>query len=261
MATLEENCAELTRLLGRDLIERASSSQPPIRQAIRSVLDFHKKKDYAQRDYVNTTLALLVKNLREIEAHDKSLLTQFRKVLRTANEDTYFGARFEISVAASLVRHKIPFLKSERPDFVLVKEFDGVSIECGTAHLAKPKPTAADLIYKIGTIVNRKSEQGYCNAGTSLFIDFTNINYHSLTNKAMLTNDQLKSYVAQALATSMFGGAVLFMYMLNLDSNRYQHKYHRVDGAHPSKLLLKFLNAAYPFGEDRTHSYGFMPRV
>jgi len=204
---------------------------------------------------------LLIKNLREIEVHDQALLTQFRKMLRSANEDTYFGVRFEVSIAASLIRHGTEFLKPDPPDFSLTGEFSGVFIECGSAHLTEPKPTGMDLAYKIGSVIREKSGKSYCNASTCLFVDFTNINFHSLTNKVLLTNDQLNRLVAGALASTRFGSAVLFTYMLNLDLNRYQQKYHRIDGAEPNKLLLRFLKTTYPFGEDRTHDYGFLPRV
>jgi hypothetical protein len=261
MATLEENRLELTRLLGRHFVERASFSKRPIPGAIGNVVEFHQKTDYAQRDYVNATLSLLVKNLREIEAHDEALLTQFRKMLRAANEDTYFGVRLEVSIAASLIRHKIAFLKSDPPDFVLTGGFNGVSIECGSAHLTGPKPTGSDLTYKIGSVIKEKSGKSYCNACTCLFIHFTNVNFHSLTNKAILTNAQLKRCVAEELACTSFGSVVLFTYLVNRDLSRYQQKYHRVDGANPSKVLLGFLNAMYPFGEDSTHDFGFLPTV
>lgn len=260
MGTLNENVAELRRLLGIGLINGRYTAQHPIRKCVERVLEFHNKRDYASRDYENARLALLAKNLREIEGYDNVnvLLNVFRKALIRSNDDTYFGIRFEVSTAASLIRSGTPFAKSESPDFVLTDRLVGAFIECGSAHLSKPKPGIADLKYKIGSVVRDKSRHDYCHEGTALFIDFTNINYHNKNNESMPSVHEWRDYLQQLLQSANFGSIVLWTYIINMDKNKYQWKYTRADAKDPNKALVEFLNAAYPFGHDVTHTYAFL---
>lgn len=257
MGTLNENVAELGRLLGIRLINGGSTAQHPVRQCVGRVLEFHNKCDYAGRDYENAILSLLVKNLREIEGYDKALLNVFRKALIRSNNDTYFGIRFEVSTAASLIRSGTSFVKSESPDFVLTDRFVGAFIECGSAHLSMPKPGIEDLKYKIRHVVRDKSRHDYCHEGTALFIDFTNINYHNKNNESIPPVHEWRGYLQQLLQSANFGTIVLWTYIINRDENKYQWKYTRADAKGPSKALVEFLNAVYPFGHDVTHTYAF----
>ena len=260
MGTLNENLGELRKLLCNWLINGRSTTQHPIRKCVERVLEFHNKRDYASRDYENAILSLLVKNLREIEGYDndKVPLNVFRKELIRSNDDTYFGIRFEVSTAASLIRSGIPFAKSESPDFTLIDRLVGAFIECGSAHLSKPKPEIADLKYKIGSVVRDKSRHDYCHENTALFIDFTNINYHNKNNESMPSLHEWSGYLQQLLQSANFGSIVLWTYIINRDKNKYQWKYTRVDAKDPSKALVEFLNTAYPFGHDVTHTYAFL---
>ena len=258
LGTLAENIAELKKLFGEEVMEGASFAEHPIRQSVSRVLSYHGIGDHAGRDYENSSISLLVKNLEEIRTHDDELLRLFRDVLQSCNDDTYSGIRFEISVAASLIRRKVPFEKTERPDFRLRDEWDGLSIECGSAHLSKPKTRIADLKYKVGSVIREKSQQEYCSASTALFIDFTNINYHDMLQQTRPGVDELKTYVARQLRHSAFGSIVMWTYILNLDTRKYQWKYTRVDASRPERTLVRFLQALYPFGQDVTHAYGFL---
>lgn len=258
MSTLARNITDLKRLFGKQLIETPSFARHPIRRSIERVLTYHNSGDYANRDYENSAISLLAKNLKEIESHDKNLLRIFQRALRSCNNDTYLGIRFEVSMAASLIRHKVPFVKSERPDFRLLDYWDGVCIECGSAHLSEPKIKIADLKYKIGSAIRAKSQYEYCNAASALFIDFTNINYYSMLREILPGMNELKSYVADQLERSGFGSVVLWTYIINLDIRKYQWKYTRVDNEMPNQLLMEFLGTLYPFGHDVTHNYGFL---
>jgi len=260
MASLPENITVLKGLLGKQLIEGHSFAKHPIRQSINRVLTYHDRGDYANRDYENSSLSLFAKNLKEIESHDKKLLRVFRRALQSCNDDTYFGVRFEVSMAASLIRSKVPFVKTERPDFTLLDHWDGVCIECGSAHLSEPKIRIADLKYKIGSVIREKSQYDYCNASNALFIDFTNINYHSTLQEILPGVDESKSYVADQLKRSGFGSVVLWTYIINLDIQKYEWKYTRIDNKMPNQLLMRFLDTLYPFGHDVTHNYGFLSK-
>lgn len=222
MASLAENIADLKGILGKQLIEGPSFAKHPIRQSINRVLTYHGSGDYANRDYANSSISLLAKNLKKIENQDRKLLRVFRRALQACNDDTYFGVRFEVSMAASLIQNKVPFVKTERPDFTLLDRWHGVCIECGSVHLSEPKVGIADLKYKIGSVIREKSQYDYCNAGSALFIDFTNINYHSTLQEILPSVNELKSYVADQLKRSGFGSVALWTYIINLDIRKYQ---------------------------------------
>lgn len=258
MGSLAENIADLKKLLGKQVVEEASYAKHPIRQSIDRVLTYHDSGDYASRDYENSSLSLFVKNLNEIRSHDKKLLRLFRGALQSCNSDTYFGYRFEVSVASSLIRGQVPFVKMERPDFRLLDQWDGLCIECGSTHLSEPKLGIADLKYKVGSVIREKSQHDYCDAGSALFIDFTNINYHSTLQEILPGVNELKGYVADQLQVSGFGSVILWTYIVNLDTRRYQWKYTRIDNKLARQLLVVFLDTLYPFGYDVTHNYGFL---
>lgn len=257
MGNYAENLSELQRLLGEDFISAKVTAQHPLRKALERVLDYHRENDYLNRDYENGMISLLVKNLKEIEQHDTKLSRVLKRHLKKSDADTYFGIRLEVSVAASLIRHNIPFRKTEHPDFTLCSQFEGATIECGSAHLSESKPGLKDLKYKIGSAINEKVKKDYCNHGLALFIDFTNINYYSKINESLIGNDELKNFIRSILNSANIGSILMWTFMINKDLNQYQWKYHSVDNNNPNGQLLEFLNSNYPFGVDITHSYDF----
>ena len=257
MGKLDENTNELKTLLGERFIKDNTFSKHPIMQAVESVLIHHNNKDFASRDYINGIITMLVKNLREVKNGDEKTFKTLRKSLLNSNDDTYFGIRMEISTAASLVRHNIEFEKTESPDFTLGGEWTGLFIECGSIHLSREKDSSKDLKYKISSVLKEKGRKVYSNDSTALFVDITNINFHNMVKYFTEEESDLKNYVYHILKDLKFGSVILFFYMVNIDSNRYEWKYHRIDNANPHEVLYKYLNSTYSLGRDVTHKYGF----
>jgi len=251
---------QLKRLLGNNLVVGKSQSAHPIRQSITRVIQFHNADDYRCRDHENASISLLAENLDEVERHDKHLFKLLRRSLLHCNHDTYYGIRFEISVAAKLIREDIPFVKGESPDFALLGEYRGICIECGSAHISSPTPIFHDLKYKISAVIHEKSKSEYCHNRTALFIDFTNINYHGALARNLPSKEQITTYVKDELQSTDFGSVLLYTYIINEDINAYQWKYTRVDAENVSETLAKYLDLSCPYGEDRTHDYDFLPR-
>jgi hypothetical protein len=257
MGNLDENINELKTLLGERFIKDNTFNKHPIRQAIDSVLIHHANKDFASRDYINGIITMLVKNLQEVKNGDEKTFKTFSKSIVNSNDDTYFGIRMEISTAASLIRYNIEFEKTESPDFTLGGEWTGLFIECGSVHLSQVKDSSKDLKYKISSVLKEKGRKVYDNDSTALFVDFTNINFQNMVKHFTQEESNLKNYVYHILKGLKFGSVILFFYMVNMDSNKYQWKYHRIDNTYPHELLVKFLNSTYPLGRDVTHKYGF----
>ena len=90
---------------------------------------------------------MLVKHLSEIKQYDKSLFSQFRtKIKKTKDINLFFGIRFEINVAATLIKHNIQFKKTEAPDFSITFLSGREAIECTSARLSKEKDSIIFVI-------------------------------------------------------------------------------------------------------------------
>ena len=177
MATLNQNISNLEGLLSPVIINSKRYSSHPIRRCIDLVLQHHFNNQPILRDYENCRLSLLVKNLKEIKTQNENLFNKFKRDILRANKDTYYGLRLEISVAASLIRSKISFYKSESPDFILDKPFKKASIECGSLHLTRTFSTNDDLNRKIESVIRQKAKKDYCHKASAIFIDVTNIHH------------------------------------------------------------------------------------
>lgn len=237
---------KLSRLTGMRFIGSSSKSEKPIERFVRRTLDFHKQKKYDLRDFEYFKLALLVKNLQEIEKYDRKLLTKMNKQLLTSlKQNEYYGARFEISIAASLIQKCVDFTKTESPDFS-INDNEKIFIECTSCHFTEPKK--GDIKYKIHTTIENKSYNKYCNRETALFIDVTNLYYSSLQDGVDLKRELVYTYGKDALKSTNFGGLVFFIYLHNFKLNRYEQNYLRVDNQCINTVLSDFLNQHYPFG-------------
>ncbi len=164
---------------------------------------------------------------------------------KSVSINEYFGVRFEINIAASLIRKRINFSKTESPDFTIQMGTKDIYIECGSSHLARPK--SVDLKYKIGSIIREKATKVYCNSDTALFIDATNI-FNNTPKDILLTAAQFKirTFIKGTVDSTKFGNVTVFSYIWNKDLNAFQSNYHRIDNEHISKPLKQFLDQFYP---------------
>jgi uncharacterized protein YqgQ len=237
--------SELERLLGKGFVD----SNRWLRASLDRIKDLHKQDQPVLKDYEMSIIAMLVKDLQEIEEYDVSLLKKFKNNLyESVGIDEYFGVRFEINIAASLIRNGIKFLKTESPDFTIQMETKSIYVECGSSHLSKPK--SVDLKYKIVSEIREKAKKKYCNPDTALFIDATNI-FHSTPKEILITPSQfqIRTHIKETLEATNFGNVTVFSYLLNKDRNRFESNYQRTDHKNISKPLKQFLNKFYPIGE------------
>ncbi len=96
---------ELNRLLGVRFQPGYASNDTPIGRSLEGVLRFHNSGECERRDFELARLTLFVKDLQEIEASNHDLFHDFKKKLkRDSSSDKFFGLRFEINIAASLIR-------------------------------------------------------------------------------------------------------------------------------------------------------------
>ncbi len=235
-------------MLGIRFTPGSIAARSPIGQSLNRVLKYHNQKNISLRDYELGKTALLVKELKIIEQHDSELLATFKKQLHTnLSFDKYFGFRMEIHTAAVLILKKVEFTKTESPDFTIHTEDRDVFIECGSAHLSKPK--TQDVKYKIGSVISQKSKKPYCGPATALFIDYTNIYHNILKNDSQFKTDEINEYLKNALKTTKFGNITLTSYVAIEDTKRFAGMYIRVDNQNIDKSLLNTLDKSHPHGK------------
>jgi hypothetical protein len=217
------------------------------------VLLYHNKGDYEARDHQLTRLALLRSELQEIEKHDPELLAIFRNMYRYNRAD-YYGFRLEVATASLLIRRKIPFEKTERPDFVLkTKSGDSLFIECGSVHLTKGKNRPVD--YKLASAINGKLKMPYMNRQTLLFVDVTNIIHHSLKSEHYLGPTDLERVVRNSISGQMVGAVILVFYILDKDRKHFWYNSQRIDNEEMHPSLLQFLDEQFLGSGDPISNY------
>lgn len=240
---------ELNRLLGMRFVPGHSCNNTPIGRAIASLIPLRNSGNLFESNFELLRLAFLVKHLKEIEQSDSRLLQHFRREFRRAgNSDSYYGVRFEAYVAANLVRNKIPFKKSEAPDFLI--RGDSLGIECTSVRI-RSLPRKSDYGYKILSAVKKKVESGSHKPEAALFIDVTNIAY----NSSAIDTGYLRRTATDAIQTCSFGAIVLFVYMFNHGLQRIEANYIRVDSSHILSSLNELLNRLCPIEGHEVSSY------
>lgn len=245
----------LGELLGFKFIEGNHYSQTYLGQWTRRVLLHHNAGHYKERDLDLTTLVMLRKHLEEIQAHDPNLFAGFKRELRKCMEaDNYFGLRMEINTAASLIRKGANFLKRESPDFAVTLPNGKAFVECGSAHFTKPK--GYNVAAKLAANILGKCQKPYANPATARFMDTTNI--FSADPRAYEDHlEHLKDHVRSCLPSDKYGSVLLFTYLQNADTNRFESAYVRADGDAIDPVLSSFLDAFYPTGFHSVDRYVF----
>lgn len=91
-----------------------------------------------------------------------------------------YGDIFELYINWTLVQKKINFTKRERPDFSLNYNGNEIFIECTSTQCDFDKILAEkDIFKKLKSKIRKKIIEEYMNLSTVLFIDITNLYYHS----------------------------------------------------------------------------------
>ena len=241
--------AKLSELLGVKFYTDEENDSP-IGRGLSDIIRYHDAGLYDIRDCELARVQLLIKHLEEIKAYNNDLLDIFRKKINR-DDANYYGFRFEVAIAASLIRKDINFIKTESPDFAIKYDGKNIFIETTTSHIESKKEKS--IKEKIRRAVNRKSRKQYCDLSTALFIDVTNIVHHGLIRDELRTDKDLRNYVTKLLKNTSFGSILLFVYICNLDSWRFELDYIRLDSREIDPVLKKFLDRYYPKGKYLVH--------
>lgn len=243
---------ELSRLLGVGFAPWHQSQTSVLGIRIRRLLALQGQGNWCGRDWEFARLRLLIKQLREIEKARPEILKVFRRQIRRAKEnDSFFGIRFEINIAASLIRKRIPFTKGESPDFTLLGPPEETYIECGSAHVRGTQHLL--LMEKLKRVLTQKCAKPYSNRQTALFLDVTNVVAETRSVEQIPAGrDWLRNTVTELSKVATFGSVLLFCYMPNPQLRRYESNYVRADREDASPALSALLDSTFPKGQHET---------
>jgi hypothetical protein len=108
----------------------------PLHDYIELIIKFHNTGNVEFRQYGLARIDIFISDLQKIESFDVNLLKHFQRLFKRCNGNTYWGLRFEIDLAATLIQKGIKFTKGDflpggdhlNADFRL----DDIAIECGS---------------------------------------------------------------------------------------------------------------------------------
>lgn len=120
-----------------------------------------------------------------------------RLINNTKNVGLY-GDIFELHINWTMVQKNIEFKKRERPDFSITHNNKEIYIECTSAHFDFDKtPTEREIFKKLKGNVRSKIIENYMNLSTIVFVDVTNLYYHSKSIDNPLNNETLRKLLIE----------------------------------------------------------------
>lgn len=178
-----------------------------------------------------------------------------KRIINNINNVGLFGDIFELYVNWSLVQKEIEYKKNERPDFTINQNNKEIYIECTSAHFDFDKvPTEKEIFKKLKNNIRSKTVEKYMNSSTALFIDITNLYYHSKKINLTLENEFFfrtlkeidEDLLKQQINPAKSFGAIYFFcfdYSINdVDDSHYTYnilsKFNRLEA---DKNLIDFM--------------------
>lgn len=247
---------QLSNLFEYKFIPNKRGNSTFIGNALRQILSQNNSGNLRARDFELNRLIFLIKHLENLKRNDLQLFKDYIKELKKQDgQDPYWGSRFEICIASSLIDKNISFRKDFRnhessPDFIIDKL---INIECSSVRLRKSS-NKTNFDYKISSLINKKSKKDYNNSSTALFIDFTNILYNLLLKKTKIDTEEIKSNTYKSLQLARFGSVLIFMQIQT--HNRIANHYLRIDNREIDPKLRAFLDKFYRINSQYIHHIG-----
>ena len=210
----------LNRVLGTSYVVGKDRLRGPIGKMIAKVRQYHLEGNRYARDWEAFRIGIFAMQMEKMSKTNPAVFSSFRRKVRKISTNEYFGYRFEVQIAMTLIEGEIPFEKCEAPDFeIRLDERFSVFIECVSTNLGQPRDR--DVRYKISSAIAKKAKKPYCNKQTALFLDFTNVFYRSVEARNVLNTDLVESMVIENARETSFG-AVCACSMINiLDKKKY----------------------------------------
>lgn len=222
----------------------------PVEKALYVIATHHSKGRHEARNYELERMRELVRDLKIIKHYKPTLFEKFRReLIRAGTTDSFFGNRFEVSIAKGLITKSVDFDKADPPDadFYILRSGKKVFVECGSTRIRKD--VTRDISYKVLSKINEKSAKPYARPTTALFIDITNLLYSTMNTQFKLSTIEAGNIAGGAVNSSGFGSIALLFYMFDKATGRYVCAYTREDSTNIDSELQAALDEIIPNGE------------
>ncbi len=206
-------------LLGTQYVSARFRKRDPIGRWLRRIAQYSQKGPVFSRDWETLRLRHLVADLGKLSKAEPAAFAVIRRKYRKLTPAEFFGWRHEVSLAARLAEQRIPFRKTEAPDFTILGDYTGIYAECASVNL--PGPKDSDVAYKITACIRQKGKKPYCNDQTVLFVDYTNVFYNSVISARPLHAPDIDRATADGIAATRFGAVMAMAVLADMDSNSF----------------------------------------
>jgi hypothetical protein len=162
--------------------------------------------------------------LRKIKQNSKDHFDWFaNRLIKNKTNVGFYGDKFELSIAVSLLEKGIEYTKTESPDFKVEFNKQELFIECGSAQFDfDSTPDQKGIYTKLKKTLISKMNERYSSPDTALFVDITNLFYHANEIKEHLTNHDLLEILTSAnrnvKSEQIFGVVVMFCFFSSQNS-------------------------------------------
>jgi hypothetical protein len=229
----------------------------PVSSWIEQLIHAERNGDGKSKEYLLCKIAILILDLQCLEQSRPELLAHFQRKYRKHTENEFWGLRFEIDTASTLVNRGISFATGDRLPGGECKNGDFIcgetSIECTSVHVSRTKRfnTYAE---KIQRAVRRKKKKAYCATNVALFIDITNICFERAFVDDPMGNEELRAVLRDELAFCEYGAIIASLWFFNEDKQlqfaRYQNLIVREDSDQISASLRILLDSGLNFNQE-----------
>lgn len=235
---------EISRLVGENGVP-VITHKPPLSSWIEDIYLDDLRNDVRARTYGMCRLFVLIEDLKILASYSQALHQGFQERYRTVTENEFWGWRFELDIATTLISKQIPFsLGVDLPggdasngDIVT----GSIAIECTSSHVGKSRPFS-QYLYKLGRTIRDKSKKPYAKNAAALFIDITSLFFHRAFCGIPIEDAELRSYTRTLLHKTNFGSVVYSLWFVNEETAQLQNLFIREDHDQISPRLEVFLN-------------------
>jgi len=225
------------------------SIEDQIRQDKSQIIEFLESGETDRARWHINRLAMFAKHLQEVRESDQELFLKFKEELISDQGGDYYGTRFELDIAASLLRKGHSFDHIDPPDFRIDFGSGDVDIEATSVHFAGGDRTIEE---KVKSAIYRKTNSAYSHRNGAIFIDTTNIQFAAFERGKRLDGDVLEEWakeVYQNFPSVEVGSVVFFVYLVEREDDSQtglHHNYQRTDRRKIGTELQEFLDQEYP---------------
>ena len=245
---------ELHSLLGYRFIPGNVAMETPVGETLSRILRYNNEARIPDRDLEMRKLSMFCRHLQIVRESRPELFRCYRKRLRSQDSsDSFFGARFEVNIAASLIRKGLNFETPDPPDFQLASAECDLSLECTSARIRGTR--TAHFGRKVVLVVSQKLKSLVTDpSSTAVLVDITNVFHKAARSDDKPVVPKIVEAVREKLATVDLASVFLFHYIY--DGIGMHSGYQRVDNQNIHARVLSSIDKCFPPSNGHVEGFG-----